>query len=234
MVVISLSSIPGREALLRKCVKSLLRQRRVRVRRIHVVIPQTFKRLGNTPYPAKDLKKLKKLNPQRIRILRPPVDLGPGLKYAGHGKSGVGVADDLTFVCDDDFVYHPLLIWRLRRILRERGADKRASTVVSNRKHAGGLCGFGGVLLPSRVLEGYQEFLATLPAPTLEVDDDTLTAFLKAKGVAIVKPRVATRNKPACRGLPAHALKKRKRRRKQNQALLKQHLRAHPIHPGSR
>lgn len=151
-VYASLTSIPSRMGLIRKCLDSLIAQE-YGIEKIVLTLPLKNLRQQDTAY-----KIPKYLNEypykDKVIISRPPVDYGPVMKYIG-GKDIIP-ANSLVFVCDDDQEYRPDLVSRLVYQYNLLKSDHTKPTIVAS------LCyrflltktvnGYGGLIFNSKLI----------------------------------------------------------------------------------
>ena len=164
-IVASLTTIPGREKGVVKCVQRLLEI--YPFASISITIPMFYPRIGKK-YKQETIDELKSLD-RKVEVTRIKRDWGPGTKFFGY-KDGVA-----TFVCDDDRLYTSAL---LNKLIRKYQRFKGRCVVTGARK----LMGTCGILIPPDVLNGYKRYLSTLPNRFREIDDNTMEIYLLKMG----------------------------------------------------
>lgn len=186
-VYASLTSIPSRMGLIKKCLDSLIGQE-YGIEKIILTLPLKNLRQQNTSYKIpKYLHEYPYKN--KVIISRPETDYGPVMKYIG-GK-GIIPDNSLVFVCDDDQEYRPNLVSRL--VSKYVKHDHTKPTVVAS------LCyrflltttvnGYGGLLFDSKLVNMLYTKITNSNKRTRSacqfVDDNWVSITCKQMGIKI-------------------------------------------------
>ena len=126
-IIASITTIPSRNKLLKKCINSLLKQT-YPVDKIILTIPKFCLR-GNIKCKIPLFLKKPKYK-DKIILVNPDKDYGPVMKYIGGVKYICN--KDIVFICDDDQEYKPYIIENLmKRYNKLSEYDKQNSVVVT-------------------------------------------------------------------------------------------------------
>lgn len=175
---ISLATIPPRfhDGSLEKSLRAFLKQS-IEIKNIFVNLPDNFKRFNNLTEEDED--QIKSIS-SKIIITKTPYD-SPALKYLGclpHLQD-----EDIIFVGDDDQVYHPNLLEKMREGMF------RDDAVYQNRYHivkhgtAGIIHGFVGLMMKAKVFRFINDF--DLPK-TCWIDDQLLSIYFYKNNIPIL------------------------------------------------
>jgi len=184
-VYASLTSIPSRMGLIKKCLDSLLGQD-YGIEKIILTLPLKNLRQQNISY---EIPKYLNEHPYKDKVIisRPETDYGPVMKYIG----GKGIIPDhsLVFVCDDDQEYRPNLVSRLV----SKYVKQEKPTVVAS------LCyrflltttvnGYGGLIFDSRLVDMLHTKVTNSTKRTRSacqfVDDNWVSISCKKMGIKV-------------------------------------------------
>lgn len=192
-VYISLTSIPSREKILRKCLDALLEQK-YPVKKILLTIPQKSLRSGecfdvpsylyDSPYT------------EHITIIRPKKDYGPVMKYIGGYK--YITKNSLVFICDDDQQYHPSLVGKLVDRYNRLDHGKKDKTVITSlgekmlTTHL--VYGFASLLVPSNVIDIIRNSVIHsnkyMRKSCQFVDDHWVSIILKKNSIKVINMNI--------------------------------------------
>ena len=192
-VYISLTSIPTREKILRKCLDALMKQK-YPIKRILITIPQKSLRSGecfdvpsylyDSPY--KDI----------VTVIRPKKDYGPISKYIG-GYKYID-KNSVVFVCDDDQRYHPNLVGKLVDRYNKLEHNKKDRTVITSlgekllTTHI--VYGFASLLLPSKVIDIIRNSVMKssnhVKTSCQFVDDHWVSIMLKKNSIKVINMNI--------------------------------------------
>ena len=192
-VYISLTSIPTRIDILRKCLDSLLKQS-YPIKSIILTIPtRTLRSKAKTVIPDYLYESPYK---EKVIIVQPKKDYGPVMKYIG--GYNVITKNSLVFVCDDDQQYHKNLVKKLVKRHNALPINEQKETVVT----ASGYTilttheawGFGSVLLPYDTIQLVRQKVVNSSRHVRKccqlVDDNWVSIILKKYGIRIVNMKI--------------------------------------------
>jgi len=188
-VFISLTTIPTRLELLRKCLDSLINQR-YPIEQIILTIPKNSLKgkkisrlppyLSNPPYC------------DWVTIVRPYKDYGPVMKYIG-GYKQLPI-DSLVFVCDDDQQYNHNIVSRLVDRYNKVDEDQQDKTVICGDGYTiigtDTVRGVGSVLLPfngiKTIRHGVMNAWSYVRKACQYVDDNWASIILKKNNFKVI------------------------------------------------
>lgn len=191
-VFISLTSIPTRKDILKKCLDSLLEQS-YNVKSIILTIPtKTMRTKKKTiipeylhEYPYKD----------KVIVVRPKKDYGPIMKYIGGYKNIT--PNSLVFVCDDDQQYHKNLVKKLVKKydnlnIKDQGIVITASGCTLLTTDV--VYGYGSVLLSYNTIQLIRQQVINASNYVRKscqlVDDNWVSIILKKNGIRVINMRM--------------------------------------------
>ncbi len=158
--VASLTTIPPRfETDCPLAVDSLRHQ----VDAIYLSVPDTYVRFPSSPLPDWM---------SSVHICRGP-DFGPASKY-------LGALDQIprgawVFICDDDQVYHPTLIARMKQSIKALDVYQNHYGPIQQKTSGGLVHGYVGLLVHESCLRGLRDF--PLPDAARFVDDQWMSVY---------------------------------------------------------
>jgi hypothetical protein len=189
-IYVSLTTIPPRMANIGACVQSLLDQT-VAAEKIFICIPQSYRRFGSPdPLPI-DLSRFG----ERVELVRPAEDYGPGTKLLGSLDLVPRTPETLLVLVDDDMIYRPHMLATFRDSF---AANPGSAASFHTYRYKGLPVGQGadGFALPAALLDGIREFhRAASACPEAFFVDDLWTSYflwLKRIPIADLKARVGT------------------------------------------
>jgi len=188
-IYVSLTTIPTRHEVLKKCLNSLLKQTCL-IEKIILTIPKRTLRSGEKTtipkylyqYPYKD----------KVIIERPKKDYGPIMKYIGPYK--YITKKDLVIVCDDDQEYNYTLFDTLFDKYLTLENDEKPNTVIT----ASGdtiVCtdvvyGHGSLLVPGNVIQLIRRKVVNSSEYVRKscqlVDDNWVSIILKKEKIKVI------------------------------------------------
>lgn len=179
-VVVGMTSIPSRLALIEPALDSLRHQTRV-PDRIVLSLPEHSRREG-VPYVVPDELR-RAADAGEVDIVTSPDDYGPGTKLLG-ALPAVG-DDDVFIALDDDQAYRPFVIEELSDAVRATGRAASFYTYSTLGLTVGQ--GADGLAMPGRVARGMTAIIPLLDAhPEIRSNDDYWISFLLARaGVSL-------------------------------------------------
>lgn len=173
-VVASLTSIPSRASHCIATIDSLLRQ----VDHVYLSVCSKYKRFEQAwetpsifleePYASKVTVSISE-------------DYGPATKYLG--AAAIIPEHTWTFVCDDDQIYHPQLLDRMRAALQSYGVYQNHYQRIKEKTSGGLIHGYVGLLMNSTDLVGLKRF--ALPEVARFVDDQWASIYCFKNGIPI-------------------------------------------------
>jgi len=173
-VVASLTTIPSRINYCKAAIDSLLWQ----VDHVYVSVCKKYKRFeaswespeffDQEPYKSK------------VTIVISE-DYGPATKYLG--AATVISPHTWTFICDDDQIYHPDLLLKMRAALQNYGVYQNHLGSIKEKTSGGLIHGYVGLLINSTELNGLKRF--PLPEVARFVDDQWVSIFCFKQGIQI-------------------------------------------------
>lgn len=173
-VVASLTSIPSRATHCIATIDSLLPQ----VDHIYLSVCSKYKRFEERwetpavfeqePYKSK------------VSVILSE-DYGPATKYLGAASAIPPYT--WTFVCDDDQIYHPQLLDRMRGTLQSYGVYQNHYERIKEKTSGGLIHGYVGLLMNSAELVGLKRF--PLPEVARFVDDQWTSIYCFKQGIPI-------------------------------------------------
>ena len=173
-VVASLTTIPSRVENCLAAIDSLLPQ----VDHVYLSVCSTYKRFDQAWETPPELTKEPYASKVTVVVSE---DYGPATKY-------IGAATQIpphswTFVCDDDQIYHPTLISRMRNNLESYGIYQNHYEAIRQKTSGGLIHGYVGLLVNSAELLGLKRF--PLPDVARFVDDQWMSIYCFKQGLTI-------------------------------------------------
>jgi hypothetical protein len=180
-IYVSLTTIPPRMAGIEACVQSLLDQT-VAAEKIFICVPAKYRRFGDpNPLPF-DLSRFG----DRVELVRPAQDYGPGTKLLGSLDLVPRAPAALLVLVDDDMVYRPHMLATFRDHF---AANPGSAASFHTYRYKGLPVGQGadGFALPASRLDGIRDFhrVASECPEAFFVDDLWISYFLWLKRIPI-------------------------------------------------
>ena len=179
---VSLTTIPPRLGNIETCVNSLLEQTAA-PEKIFICIPRNYRRFGvPDPLPSE----LSRFG-ERVEIVRPSEDFGPGTKLLGAFDRIPRDPNVQLVLVDDDMIYRPYM---LAAFGEHFSANPGSAASFYTYRYKGLPLGQGadGFALPASLLGGVREFYreAVKCPEAFFVDDLWISYFLWLKRIPIV------------------------------------------------
>lgn len=183
-VAASLTTIPPRlvSGDCRKAIDSLIGQ----VDSVVLTVPLKYERF---PEASVELPHWLSEPPykEKVKVVRPPEDKGPALKYLGALDACVP-SGSLIFVCDDDQEYSANLVQRMLGSVKEVAVFQNHFESIRAKTSGGLVHGYVGNMMPKAALAGLEEH--PLPAAARFVDDQWISIFFHKAGVPVLSSGV--------------------------------------------
>ena len=184
-VYISLTTIPTRAKILKRCLNSLLNQT-YPIKKIILTIPQiTLRSQTKQDIPPF----LTEFPYNQIEIYHPKRDYGPVMKYIGSSNFISSNERSLVYVCDDDQQYQPDLVQRLVN----KYTLNQGKVITANGKtilFTPTIYGHASILLPSKVIKLITDEVLRSSVRTRKscqlVDDNWVSSIIKHNQIEIV------------------------------------------------
>jgi len=109
-------------------------------------------------------------------------DYGPATKYIGAVDKIP--ANTWVFICDDDQIYHPNLILRMKYSLQSYSVLQNHCEQIRKKTSGGLIHGYVGLFMSSNMMRGLKGF--DLPQPARFVDDQWASIYCFKHGIPIV------------------------------------------------
>jgi hypothetical protein len=168
-------------AAIEACVQSLLDQT-VAAEKIFVCVPQNYRRFGDPDPLPFDLSRFG----ERVELVRPAQDYGPGTKLLGSLDLVPRTPEALLVLVDDDMIYRPHMLAGFRdHFAANPGSAASFHTYRYKRLNVGQ--GADGFALPASRLDGIRDFhrVASACPEAFFVDDLWISYFLWLKRIPI-------------------------------------------------
>lgn len=178
-VVASLTTIPSRINYCRAAIDSLLPQ----VEHLYLSVCKKYRRF-ETGWQSPEFFEEEPYKSKVTVVLSE--DYGPATKYLG--AATVIPQHTWTFICDDDQIYHPRLLDRMRLSLQSYGVYQNHYEHIKSKTSGGLVHGYVGLLMNSVDLMGLKCF--SLPEVARFVDDQWVSIFCFKQGIPVLSSRV--------------------------------------------
>lgn len=174
-VVVSMTSIPSRTRHCLAAIDSLLPQ----VDHIYLSVCKKYNRFDQA-WEASELEN----EPYREKVtLVYSEDYGPATKYLG---AATAIPEGTwTLVCDDDQIYHPTLIDRMRNSIKSLAVYQNHYESIKLKTSGGLVHGYVGLFVHSSVLMGLKRF--PLPPSAQFVDDQWVSIYCFKQGIPVLR-----------------------------------------------
>jgi hypothetical protein len=173
-VVVSMTSIPSRASHCIAAIDSLLPQ----VDHIYLSVCTRYKRFDQA-WEAPELEQ----EPYRSKVtVIYSEDYGPATKYLGAATAIP--AGTWTLVCDDDQIYHPSLVQRMRTSVKSLAVYQNHYESIRVKTSGGLVHGYVGLLVHSSHLLGLKQF--PLPEVAHFVDDQWMSIYCFTQGIPVL------------------------------------------------
>lgn len=188
-VYVSLTTIPSRDKILRKCLDSLINQM-YPITKIILTIPQRTLRGNKKTYVPNYL--YEQPYSDKVIVTRPRRDYGPIMKYIGCYKEIS--KNSVVFVCDDDQQYDKYLIERLvDRYDRLEPWEQNKTVITASGTRL--ICtdvvyGHGSLLVPHDTIQLIRHKVINANSYVRKscqlVDDNWVSIILKRNGIRVI------------------------------------------------
>lgn len=191
-VFVSLTTIPSRMDLLKKCIDSLIHQK-YPITKIFVTIPLRTLRTGKRV----DVPSFLSESPydKWVTVIRPKKDYGPIMKYIGPYKYLRPAGNDCAiFVCDDDQEYHPKLIKKLMKKYDGSGGVSVITAMGTTILTTDVVYGHAGVLVPSYAISIIRNEVLRSSSYIKQccqlVDDNWVSIIFKRNNISVINMKM--------------------------------------------